>query len=103
MTDTPEVHQVIVAIRPVSRAEPTGYNSRGYFIVSDGVVTMTDLKGIPAADDTGKVYSHKLEPGENANQVAGELTVKLRKALRGKNAPKAGFGGPLHYPKLGIA
>jgi hypothetical protein len=67
------------------------------------VVTMTNQKGEPAQDDAGKVYTHKLEPGDDAYVIAGRLTRKLRDALRGKkDAPPAGFGAPLNYSKSGI-
>ena len=103
MTNTPEVHQVYISIRPVSRAEPTGLNAYGFYVIADGVVTMTDAKGNPATDDTGKTYTAKLGPGDNAHETAGQLTKKLRDALRGKNAPPTGFSAPLNYPKIGVA
>ena len=104
MTDTPEVHQVYISIRPVSRANPTGVLSYGFYTVTtDGVLTMTNQKGEPATDDAGKTYTHKLEPNDSAHEVAGRLTKKLRDVLRGKNAPPTGFSAPLNYPKIGIA
>ena len=48
MTDTPEVHQVYIHIKPVSRALPTGQVAYGFYTLIDGVVTMTDQKGEPA-------------------------------------------------------
>lgn len=100
MTDTPEVHHVYVHIKPCSRALPTGQVAYGFYTLVDGVVTMTDEKGNVAMDDDGKVYTAKLE-GEDANVIAGRLTMKLRDALRSKNRDGApsGFSGPLNYPK----
>ena len=103
MTNEPEVHQVVIHIKPVSQALPTGQISYGYYTLVDAVVTMTNQKGEPAQDDAGKIYTHKLEPGDDAYVIAGRLTRKLRDALRGKkDAPPAGFGAPLNYSKPAI-
>jgi hypothetical protein len=96
MTDTPEVHQVYIHIKPVSRALPTGRVAYGFYTLVDGVVTMTNQKGEPAHDDTGKTYTHKLESNDDAHIITGRLTQKLRDTLIGKkDAPPAGFGAPL--------
>lgn len=100
MSDTPEVKQVTISIKPCSRALPTGQIAFGFYTVVDGVVTMTDSKGNPAQDDAGKTYTQKLETNDNAHDVAGRLTKKLRDTLLGvgkKDAPPSGFGGPLNY------
>ena len=44
-------------------------------------------------------YTAKLAECENPKPVAGILTKKLRKALRGPNAGPNGFSRPIHYPK----
>ena len=104
MTDTPEVHQVWIHIKPVSRALPTGQVAYGFYTLVDGVVTMTNQKGEPAHDDAGKFYKAKLQPNDDANVIAGRLTRKLRDALRGKKdgAPPSGFSGPLNYGPTGV-
>ena len=103
MTDTPEVHQVYIHIKPVSPALPAGQVAYGFYTLVDGVVTMTDAKGNPVHDDAGKTYTQKLEPNDDAYVIAGRLTRQLRDALRGKkDAPPAGFGAPLVYPKAGM-
>ena len=77
-----------------------GQLSLGYYTVVDGVVTMTDAKGNPAHDDSGKVYTQKLAPNDDAYVIAGRLTRQLRDVLRGRgDAPPAGFGAPINYPK----
>ena len=102
MTDTPEVHQVYIHIKPVSPALPTGQIAYGFYVIKDGVVTMTNQKGEPAHDDAGKTYTAKLD-GEDPQIIAGRLTRQLRDALRGKkDLPPAGFGAPLVYPKTGV-
>jgi hypothetical protein len=103
MTDTPEVHQVYIHIKPVSLALPTGQVAYGFYTLVDGVVTMTNQKGEPAQDDAGKIYTAKLQPNDDAHVIAGRLTRRLRDALLGKkDAPPSGFGAPLNYPKAGI-
>jgi len=96
----PEVHSVQVQIeRPKGRFE--GRVVEGRYIVEDGVLSLTNHDGIPVRDAEGKAYTHKLEPGDNAKQIAGLLTKKFRRVRRGgsSEAPRA-FSGPLTYPKL---
>jgi len=97
----PEVHQVIVHIHLPSKRLPTGQIAYGYFTVVDGLLTMTDPKGEPAIDENGKTYTHKLAPGDDANEIAGGLTKQLRSALRGKSAGPSNFGGPINYGRDG--
>jgi hypothetical protein len=95
---TPEIHQVFIDIKLPKGNDP-GQVAYGYYTLVDGVVTMTNQKGEPAQDDTGKTYTAKLLPNDDANVIAGRLTRKLRDALLGKKdgAPPSGFSGPLNY------
>jgi hypothetical protein len=52
---------------------------------------MTDPKGEPATDETGKTYTQKLEPNEEAHVIAARLTVQLRSALKGKSSGPSNF------------
>ena len=99
----PEVHRVIVHIHRPSPRLPAGQVAYGYYTVVDGLLTMTDPKGEPAIDETGKTYTHKLAPGDDVNEIAERLTKELRSALRGKSAGPSNFNGPLNYPRSGIA
>jgi hypothetical protein len=104
MSEKPEMHQCCAEIKPPTGDHP-GQISYGYFIVVDGLLTMTDAKGEVAQDDSGKAYTHRLERGDDPHVVACRLTKKLRDALRGTTkdgAPPAGFNRPLSYPKSGI-
>src|SRR5262245_7577149 len=101
MTDKPEVHQVYAEIKAPSRHLPAGQVSSGYYIVVDGVVTMTAPDGEPAVDEHGKTYTHKLAPGDEPAVIAARLTKQLRLALRGKSGAPGGFSGPLNYPRRG--
>lgn len=96
----PEVKHVNVTIKPPNRTFP-GQICIGYFTLEDGVVTMTDAKGVPAVDVNEKKYTHKLEPGQDARAIACKMTKELRNALRGANnkPPVAGFDAPIVYPK----
>jgi hypothetical protein len=100
--DKPEVHQVVVDIALPSPRLPAGQSALGYYTVVDGVVTMTCPKGEPAIDETGKTYTHKLEPSDNPRVIAGRLTKQLRSALRGNSAGPSNFNGPINYPRSGI-
>ena len=103
MTDTkPEVHSLFVPLKPRTRNRPAQL-VLGYYTVVDDLLTMTDAEGNPATDETGKVYTAKLGPGDNARETAGQLTKTLRLALLGKDAPPEGFSRPLAYPKIGVA
>jgi len=96
----PEVHTVFVQIE----APKPGFEGRvaeGCYTVEDGVLALTNRRGDPVRDDAGQSYTQKLEPGDNAKQIAGILTKKFRKVRRGNNATPSGFSGPITYRKTG--
>src|SRR5689334_22457156 len=75
-----------------------GQIAEGAYILGDGEVTLTDLKGRAVHDQNGKIYKCKLKEGEQPDSVARQLMRELRTALRGNHV--AGFGsGPIDYPK----
>ena len=93
-----EVHTVICQIQAPSRAYPTGKCVEGCFVISeDNVLILTDRAGNPATDADGRQYTHALGPNEDARTIAGRLTKELRAALRGGDAARAGFYGPIEY------
>jgi len=94
-----EVREVTVTIKP-PKGTYRGQVTYGWYTLQDGVVTLTDRKGNPAGEETGRKFIHKLAPGEDACAVACKLTKELRLALRGNSAPVAGFEGQINYPKL---
>jgi hypothetical protein len=49
----------------------------GFYVVEDGVVTMTNPDGVPVRDADGKRVEHKLAKGETAQKIAGRLTLKI--------------------------
>jgi hypothetical protein len=94
-----KINQVWIQIKRPSGSFP-GQSCLGYYTIEDDTVVMTDAEGQPARDGDGKYYRQTLKPGENPKVIAGRLTRELRLALRGgKNAPVAGFDGPIIYPK----
>jgi hypothetical protein len=95
-----EVHQVVIQICAPRKQYPLGQIAYGYYTLADGVVTMTDRRGKPAEDTTGKKYTHKLAPDEDAGAVARRMTRELRLALRDNSAPVHGFDRPIAYPKI---
>jgi len=102
MTDKPTVHAITVIVSMPSKKEPLGRLTYGFYIVVDGVLTLTDKNGKPAEDANGKRYTHKLQPNESERAVASRMTKDLRKELR-KSEPLQGFSGKINYPKRGVA
>lgn len=104
MSDTPEIHRVIVQIRaPNTKPNDPGQVCEGRYIVSEGTLTLVHPKdGTPVRDATGKTYSRKLGPDDDARIIAGFLTKEFRLVLRGKTNSADGFSRPLSYPKTGM-
>ena len=96
----PEIHTVFVQTE-APKGNFQGRVVEGKYIVEDGVHTLTNRRGDLVRDAEDKSYTQKLNPGDNAKQIAGLLTKKFAKARRGNNAPPGGFGGPINYPKTG--
>jgi hypothetical protein len=90
---------VTIQIKP-PKGEFPGQTAEGAFIVENDTVILTDREGNPARDGDGKFYKQKLVDGQNPKMIAGRLTRELRSALRGKDAAKNGFDGPIHYAPL---
>ena len=100
MTKAIKINRVVVQIHAPSENDP-GRVTEGRYTVEDGVVTLTDDSGTPVRDRSGKTYSKKLEPDEDAYAVAGRLAKQFRRARCGGERVE-GFSRKLHYPKLGI-
>ena len=100
-----EVHHVFIQIaRPLPPDDP-GSAEYGHYIITDGVVTLTDEAGVPLKrggslrrGDPPAIWSRKMGEGEDARRVAREL-------LRAKYvATKKGtdFNRTIRYPRWGI-
>ena len=98
---TPEVRKVTVELKRPSKRFPTGQVTYGYYTFEDGVLTMTDPKGVPAEDGMGRRYGARDVAPNVVTGVACHLTRKLREELRGgyHSEPKADFGRPIEYPR----
>lgn len=100
----PEVHSTYAIIANPNPAIPgdTGRISVGYYIVTDGVLTMTDSKGAAVRNPhNGERCTHKLADGEDSRAIASRLTKKIRTARAGGDAAAA-FNQPLTYPPSSV-
>jgi hypothetical protein len=93
--DMPKVYDIVIQVR-ARKGRDLGKVTEGKYVFEDGTVTLTDHAGVPATDEKGRKYSHKLEPGENAETIAARLTKQLHDELR-VGAPKQGFDGLIDY------
>lgn len=95
----PEIKHVVVATRnptPGHRND-VGSAEEGYFFVSDGVLTMCDVKGSPLRDDhAGNRITHRLLDGENERVIASRFVLSRWRAANGGD-DMAGFNAPIHY------
>ena len=96
----PEVRCVVAVVsNPIGPDDP-GRATYGYYILENGLLTMTDGNGDPVRNTSGDKETHRLQDGEDPDYIAKRRAVKIHRQLR-KN--DNGFGRPLRYPPLGIA
>jgi hypothetical protein len=93
------VHRVIIQIRRPSGDDP-GQVSEGYYVVHDGVLTMTHEDGQPVSPDQ---FRHTLKAGDDPAAIAGMLTRRVRRFMLGITETEEAFNRPLGYGNLGIA
>jgi hypothetical protein len=94
----PKVERVIVTTRTSDpdSGDPGSANI-GYYIVEDGLLTLTDQSGTPLKTEGDKPITAIIEPGVDPRAVAASLTYR-----RARNTID-GFNRRLVYPKLGLA
>ena len=94
-----KLHRVIVTVYPprVDDGYP-GQVEEGHYTNDDGEVTLVTHAGLPLHDRKGKAFSRKLEPAEDAHQIAGRLLKQYRESKNNRSR----FNRPLHYPKQSI-
>jgi hypothetical protein len=97
----PDLKSVQAPVSNPSEREPTGRVTIGYYVLQDGLLTMTDSKGVPARSHGGDKYEQKIGEGDNVTLIAQRLTMKIYRARNGNDM--AGFNRPLNYPPLGLA
>jgi len=73
---TTEVHSVQAIVSNPSPREPNGRTTIGYYILKDGVLTMTDSKGAPVRSYGGDRYEQKVAAeSDNVTLIAQRLTM----------------------------
>jgi hypothetical protein len=104
-TEDLTVKSVYATVRQPKDATDTGQVTIGFYTLADGVLTMTDSKGAAVRErQSGETYTHKMQPGEDAEVIAKRLTLEIYRMLRGETAaPATGFGRALNYPAGGVA
>jgi hypothetical protein len=105
MSDGKLLLEAIVRNPNPSNPGDQGQVTTGYYTLVDGILTMTNSEGIPVRGlNGGDKVTHKIEAGEDPRAVAGRLTLKIYRMLRGEGAGAvAGFNRPLGYPVSGVA
>jgi hypothetical protein len=97
----PEIKAVQAIVSNPSPSDPTGRVTVGYYVVKDGLLTMTDSTGAPVRSRGGDKYEQKIGEGDNVTLIAQRLTMKIYRSRSGNDM--AGFNRPLVYPTAGIA
>jgi hypothetical protein len=92
-----EIHQVTAIVsNPGSNPNDHGRVTIGYFVLQDGLLTMTDGEGTAIRNRTGEKVTHKLKHEEDAGVIARRLTLQIHRMAKGESGP-AGFNRPLSY------
>lgn len=96
--------RVTVQIRRPEGSDP-GQVSEGFYVVRDGVLTLTSPDGSPLmrSDGTPLEKTHRLTPGDVPEAIARMLTKKARRELLGLTETEETFRRPLVYAPLGVA
>jgi hypothetical protein len=98
----PEVHHVYGTVRN-PMGDDLGQVTNGYYMLVDGVLTMTDRAGVPIRGmNNGEKFQHKLAAGDDTAAVARRLTMRIYRMLRGGDAAVS-FNRKIVYPTAGIA
>jgi hypothetical protein len=93
-----EIKAVIAVVSNPLGKGSSGECAEGWYTVSDGVLTLTDIHGEPLRDgDTGARFTHRLLPGDLEKSVAKRLTLAQWRANRDDGAE---FNKPLRYPRM---
>jgi hypothetical protein len=58
-----------------------GAVATGYYVLEDGVLTMTDSAGVPVTDEGGRRFTAPVGEGDNPQVIAGRLTKQVRSKL----------------------
>jgi hypothetical protein len=94
-----EIKSVQAIVSNPSPSDPAGRVTVGYYVLRNGLLTMTDSKGAPVRSHGGDKYEQKTGEGDNVPLIAQRLTMKIYRARNGNDM--AGFNRPLSYPAAG--
>jgi len=78
-----EVKQVVAIVSNPSRHDDLGRTTFGFYVLKDGLLTMTDGNGAAVHSRGGDKFTHKLQPSENPDVIAKRLTVKIHRMASG--------------------
>ena len=97
-----EIKSVIVTTARPTGPGDLGECAEGFYMVTNGILTMCDPDGRPLRDDnTGRRREIKLLPGDIPAQEAKRMTLRF---WRENNKDEmAGFGRTIRYPDRGWA
>src|SRR5690349_3146685 len=75
----PEVRCVVAVVsNPIGPDDP-GRATYGYYILEDGLLTMTDGNGTPVRNTFGEKETHRLQDGEDPDYIAKRRAVKIHR------------------------
>ena len=89
----PTIESVQAIVSNPNDREPQGRTTLGYYILKDGVLTMTDSKGAPVRSHKGDKYEQKVEESDNVTLIAQRLTMKIHLSRLGSDT---GFNRPMN-------
>jgi len=91
---------IVIVSNPVSKKD-AGVVAEGWYVRDGDTLTMTDRDGLVLRDeDTGARYTHRLEPGQDADAVAKRLTLRRYRAMNADEMSNF-HSRPLRYPDRG--
>ena len=91
-----EIKSVQAIISNPNPREPAGRVTVGYYILRDGLLTMTDSTGAPVRSQSGEKYVQRIEDGDVVPLIAERLTLRIYRARNGGDM--AEFNRPLNLP-----
>lgn len=95
-----EVFEVSAIVSNPIREDDAGRATIGYYVLDGDQLTMTDSQGAAVRSRFGEKYTHTLEPGQDASQIARRFTLKIHRMAVGSGSD---FNRPLVYPRYGVA
>src|SRR5262245_38864325 len=95
-----EIYYITTEVRtPSGRPGDYGQIAEGYYVIEDGVLTMTDSAGRPVRRLNGDPVKRTLQPGDDPKAIARNFTRDLRLHFHGDSAD---FNRRLIYPPSGV-